>query len=256
MARHKGAQSHGSSAALLVRNVGRIRLLDWREFILRQCLIGLTLPFHNFILMHPAERQKLFHVKNHFFPAQAIQRIIIFEKDGFFGAYLLAESAEDAAEHVNFKLSRPFLNIANIWKWLRPRGRYSDGFWRANKLTKLAGDTFCPAVLVAHEVWGAAIAFAHLPFELWMIAARGLGCGMAMVEKRLRKMPPCDLDAAPQGRQIKPLPPRHLFAFNNHFYRAENFMVSQRAAAHSHAAVTIILARATGVIRFHPKLIN
>src|SRR6185436_9190559 len=141
------------------------------------------------------------------------------QEDRFFGAYFLAITAEDAAEHVDFEFERHLLGVRAVGLEAAVAGRNDpDGLGRTDEFAKLARDALGVAILIFHEIRGAAIAFGHDPFRFRIEAARDfLGHSLAF-EKSVLEMPPGDLESANDGRQIKAFPETECFARDDHFF--------------------------------------
>ena len=99
----------------------------------------------------------------------------VLQPDGFLGANLLAESAINAAEHVDFKFARGFLDVRVGRVGGDFAGRDADGLGRTDKFAELAGDAFFASVGVAHERGRAAVAGEKLGAFLGVIYGERLG---------------------------------------------------------------------------------
>src|SRR3954468_10582421 len=115
-------------------------------------LIGLLLPFANFVLVGATQLEKLFFVIDQFVATGSSQRIVLHQENGFFGTHFLAVPAKNATKHVDFKFLGRLLDIPNLRRARRARWYNTNGFRRAHELTQLAGDTLRPVFLVLYQV--------------------------------------------------------------------------------------------------------
>src|SRR5947209_6288325 len=88
--------------------------LDLRLHPLRDGLLRFVFPLANPVLMDPAQLQKLFFIVNHLLAAAPGEGIILHQKNRLFRTNLLAKTAEDASQHVDFKFSRRLFHIPNL----------------------------------------------------------------------------------------------------------------------------------------------
>src|SRR6266446_6611955 len=132
-------------------------------------LLSLLLPLADFILVDATQFEQLFFVVDHFLAARAGQRVILHQENGFLGAYFLAVTAEDAAEHVDLEFLRGFLDVAGFGRAPRPRRDDTNGFWWTNELAQLAGDAFGASLLVLDQIGRAAISIRNNPFLLGVL---------------------------------------------------------------------------------------
>ena len=172
-------------------------------------------------------------MENHFLAGAAGQRvvaahfvflvaliIVLGEEDGFLGANLLAKSAEDAAQHVNFKILRHLLSAFAVGVFaVLTRRRDADSLGRADKFAQLAAHAFGVVLLIAHQIRRAAEPFGHGPEFLRIIE-----CGLEFVVLifllvHLRflereKVAECDFKAVQECGNVQALPPAQLHSFD------------------------------------------
>src|SRR5208283_4550034 len=99
-------------------------------------------PFLNLVLMHAAEGKQFLLVVDHFLPARAGERIVFHEENRLLRTDFLAEAAEDATEHVDFKLPGRLLYVARLGRTPGTGRRDADGLGGADELAQLAGNAF------------------------------------------------------------------------------------------------------------------
>src|SRR4051794_2923362 len=161
-----------------------------------QSLFGFVFPFSDFVLMDSAESEQLLFVVYHFLAVESGERIVLHEEDGFFRTNLLAKSAEDAAEHIDFKLTRGFFDVADFGRAAGAWRSNANGLGRANEFTKLAGDAFGAAFLVFDQVGSTAVIRWNSPL-LFRVLHRNL-----LAEEMAER----DLQPAQKGRHIEFFP--------------------------------------------------
>src|SRR5438093_9043028 len=99
-----------------------------------------VLPFLD-AAMDAAQGEQLLFVVNQLGAALGGQRIVFQQEDGFLRANLLAETTEDATEHVDLKFARHLFGVGAIRRRTRgTRRRNLNRLGRADEFAELAGD--------------------------------------------------------------------------------------------------------------------
>lgn len=115
--------------------------------------VFLLIPLVVIVREGAAEFVELFLVVDHFFAGVTGRRKDILEDDRLFRADFFAESAVDAAEHIDVELLRCLFDVGavRIFFVVDFAGLHPNGFWRADELAELAGDAFFAAVRIFDE---------------------------------------------------------------------------------------------------------
>ena len=136
---------------------------------------------------------------NHLGAIEARDGVILAEENGFFGADLLAETAVDAAGHVDIELLGTLLHLAPFVV-LRDFHRLdSDRTWRANELAQLARNTFFSAIFIDDKRRGTAVPLGQvgIPFLLGILHGDD-----SLVEEGSLQMFPGDRKSSEDRRQV------------------------------------------------------
>jgi hypothetical protein len=91
------------------------------------------LPFPNLVVVDAAHFKELGLVIDHFLPREAGEGIIFHQENGFLRADFLAETAKDAAQHIDFEFLGRLFDIAGVGRTLGSGRGDANGFWGANE---------------------------------------------------------------------------------------------------------------------------
>ena len=105
-------------------------------------------------------------VVHHFLAAGAGDDVVGAEIDGLLGADFLAHAAVDAADHVDIKFLRAFLNLGPFIIAGDFTRRDFDGLGRADEFAKLTGNTTLAIEFVGDEGGCATVVFRELVIPL------------------------------------------------------------------------------------------
>ncbi len=110
-----------------------------------------VVPLVNQAGHYTAEFIKLLLVVHHLLPCQAGDCVIFSQEDGLFRANLFAQTAVDAAYHVDLEFLRKFLDLAPPVFYRDFPGMNGDRARRTDELAELTSDAALPAMFIRHK---------------------------------------------------------------------------------------------------------
>lgn len=102
--------------------------------------LELFLPLPMFVFVHAAHFEEFFLFEDELVAAEARYGISILQKYRFLGADFFAESAVDAAQHIELELFGFFFNVGVGGVGVNLLWRDANGLGRADELAQLAAD--------------------------------------------------------------------------------------------------------------------